>query len=168
MNRLDGIVRQTERKADTGRPAGEGEAEQDWTPQEVDWPQTESSDSTAVDFAPQGPPRFHDRIRNKIPEPLKLKRSNKQEALARIHDTCAVSCAPLSAEVPGVVGYLMMRDGALTAGKGRYQCENRQNRQRAIQGTVWIYDHCVSAVERTQRTVIHLRLEPVKPPCPER
>ncbi|EGD99067.1 hypothetical protein TESG_06424 [Trichophyton tonsurans CBS 112818] len=69
---------------------GEGEAEQDWTPQEVDWPHTEYSDSTTVDFAPQGPPKFQDRIRNKIPEPLKLKRSNRQEALARIHDTCAV------------------------------------------------------------------------------
>ncbi|EZF43363.1 proliferating cell nuclear antigen (pcna) [Trichophyton rubrum D6] len=70
---------------------GEGEAEQDWTPQEVDWPHTEYSDSTTLDFAPQGPPKFQDRIRNKIPEPLKLKRSNRQEALARIHDTCAAA-----------------------------------------------------------------------------
>ncbi|KAF3480694.1 uncharacterized protein GIQ15_06041 [Arthroderma uncinatum] len=70
---------------------GEGEAEQEWAPQEVDWPQTEYSDSTTADFAPQGPPKFQDRIRNKIPEPLKLKRPSRPEALTRIHDTCAAA-----------------------------------------------------------------------------
>ncbi|KAM5432614.1 hypothetical protein McanMca71_007847 [Microsporum canis] len=79
---------------------GQGEAEQEWMPQEVDWPQTECSDSTTVDFAPQGPPKFQDRIRNKIPEPLKLKRPNRPEALARIHDTCAgVVKAAISARI---------------------------------------------------------------------
>ncbi|KAK2742457.1 hypothetical protein FQN57_005348 [Myotisia sp. PD_48] len=67
---------------------GEGEGDQDWAPQvDVEWARHDSvDDSTTGAFAPQGPSKFQDRIRNKIPEPLQLNHSHRRAALSKFHD----------------------------------------------------------------------------------
>lgn len=70
--------------------SGEGQGETDWVPQEVDREQQTSSEPPASSFAPRGPPRLQDRLRDKIPAPLRLRGSGKREALAKIQEACSV------------------------------------------------------------------------------
>ncbi|KAI1917606.1 hypothetical protein LOZ52_000731 [Ophidiomyces ophidiicola] len=75
---------------------GEGEAVSDWTPQTSELSPDEALDAGPQHFAPTGRPKLHNRIKNKLPAPLRLKHSNKRETLARIQDACV---AVLSARI---------------------------------------------------------------------
>lgn len=69
---------------------GEGEGEQDWIPQDLD--DRQSLPDSPVDFAPRGPPTFQERIRDKLPTPLRLDPTAQHTGtLAKIHDACSVS-----------------------------------------------------------------------------
>ncbi|WEW58288.1 hypothetical protein PRK78_003756 [Emydomyces testavorans] len=75
---------------------GSGEAKPDWIPQNLESQPPEPAESSPGNFAPAGRPKLQDRIRNKLPAPLRLKHSNKREALTKIQDACV---AVLSARI---------------------------------------------------------------------
>ncbi|EAS33884.3 uncharacterized protein CIMG_04908 [Coccidioides immitis RS] len=70
---------------------GSGEARSDWDPQDITSPSQEPLDTSPRNFAPTGGTKLQDRIRSKLPAPLRLKHSNKREALARVQEACVAA-----------------------------------------------------------------------------
>nr|KMM70417.1 hypothetical protein CPAG_06729 [Coccidioides posadasii RMSCC 3488] len=70
---------------------GSGEARSDWDPQDITSPSQEPLDTFPRNFAPTGGTKLQDRIRSKLPAPLRLKHSNKREALARVQEACVAA-----------------------------------------------------------------------------
>ncbi|KAL1953614.1 hypothetical protein VTO42DRAFT_2532 [Malbranchea cinnamomea] len=67
---------------------GEGQGAEDWVPQEVERQPQPPIEPSTNDFAPRGPTKFQERIRDKIPAPLRVK---KRETLARFREACSVA-----------------------------------------------------------------------------